>query len=57
MQYDLVPGSYVRLAGAPEWGVGQIQSIVNNKATVNFENAGKRTIHLEAAELIPADPD
>ncbi|MGI9083078.1 MAG: DUF3553 domain-containing protein, partial [Candidatus Fonsibacter lacus] len=27
-----------------EWGTGQIQSIIKNIVTVNFENAGKKTI-------------
>ena len=27
------------------WGIGQIQSIINNKITVNFENAGKKVIN------------
>ena len=27
------------------WGVGQIQSIIKNKVTVNFENAGKKVIN------------
>ncbi|NCU52552.1 MAG: DUF3553 domain-containing protein [Candidatus Fonsibacter ubiquis] len=27
-----------------EWGTGQIQSIIKNVVTVNFENAGKKTI-------------
>jgi len=27
-----------------DWGIGQIQSIINNKVTVNFENAGKKII-------------
>ena len=27
------------------WGTGQIQSIINNKVTVNFENVGKKVIN------------
>ena len=29
------------------WGIGQIQSIIKNKVTVNFENVGKRVINSE----------
>tara|TARA_A100001011_G_scaffold338829_1_gene369900 strand:- start:2336 stop:2512 length:177 start_codon:yes stop_codon:yes gene_type:complete len=28
-----------------EWGVGQVQSIINGKVTVNFENVGKKVIN------------
>ena len=28
-----------------EWGIGQVQSIINTKVTVNFENAGKKVIN------------
>ena len=28
-----------------EWGVGQVQSIIKEKITVNFENAGKKVIN------------
>ncbi len=51
------PGAYVTLAGAPEWGVGQIQSVAGNRVTVNFEHAGKRVINVAQAELLPASPD
>jgi hypothetical protein len=34
-------GALVRHAQAPDWGLGQIQSIVGDRITVNFENAGK----------------
>jgi hypothetical protein len=29
----------------PDWGVGQIQSVIGDRITVNFENAGKRLIN------------
>jgi hypothetical protein len=34
-----------------EWGVGQIQSSINNLITVNFENVGKKTINLSRINL------
>jgi hypothetical protein len=34
-------GALVRHAQMPDWGLGQIQSIVGDRITVNFENAGK----------------
>ena len=33
------------------WGTGQIQSIIKNKVTVNFENAGKKVINSEEIVL------
>ena len=41
----LVPGAYVRLPTQPDWGIGQIQSVIGQRITVNFENAGKRLIN------------
>ena len=41
MQYDLEPGDFVINPSEKGWGMGQVQSIIKNKATVNFENCGK----------------
>ena len=40
----LTPGMYVRHPGAPEWGVGQVQSNISGRVTVNFEHQGKVVI-------------
>ena len=40
----LEPGMMVRHPGAPEWGVGQVQSRIGDRITVNFTEAGKRVI-------------
>ena len=34
-----------------EWGIGQIQSSINNLITINFENVGKKTINLSKVNL------
>ena len=34
-----------------EWGIGQIQSSINNLITVNFENIGKKTIDISKINL------
>jgi len=34
-----------------EWGIGQIQSSINNLITVNFENVGKKTLNLSKINL------
>ena len=44
---DLVPGSLVKCPSFPEWGIGQIQSCLLHKATINFENCGKKVINLD----------
>ena len=45
MILNFVPGDYVINPKYKNWGIGQIQSIINNKVTVNFENAGKKVIN------------
>ena len=35
-----------------DWGIGQVQSIINDKVTVNFENVGKKVINAKNIELI-----
>ena len=47
MQYDLEPGDFVINPLEKGWGLGQVQSIIKNKATVNFENCGKKVINLD----------
>ena len=34
-----------------EWGIGQIQSSINNKITINFENVGKKIINPDKVKL------
>ena len=48
---DLIPGAMVRCPSQPSWGIGQVQSIIGNKVTVNFENYGKRVINIENVNL------
>jgi len=38
----LHPGALVRHPGRPDWGLGQVQSSVGGKITVNFEHVGKQ---------------
>ena len=47
MNLDLQPGDFVINPINKNWGIGQIQSIIKNKATVNFENKGKLVINFE----------
>ena len=45
MFLDYEPGDYVINPKYKNWGIGQVQSIINNKVTVNFENVGKKVIN------------
>ena len=53
----LVPGMRVRHPGEPDWGIGQVQSAIGERVTVNFEHAGKRLINTEAVVLVPLDEE
>ena len=49
----LEPGMLVRHPGRPDWGVGQVQSNVGGKITVNFPDAGKVVLDGAHVELMP----
>lgn len=40
----LEPGMFVRHPQQPDWGLGQVQSNIGNRITVNFEHRGKVVI-------------
>jgi hypothetical protein len=48
----LEPGMMVRHPSQPDWGLGQVQSNINGRATVNFEHAGKVVIDLKEVTLL-----
>lgn len=48
----LEPGMLVRHPTLPDWGVGQVQSNIAGRITVNFEHAGKVLIEGTRIELI-----
>ena len=51
MILDYEPGDKVTNPSNKEWGIGQVQSIINDKVTVNFENVGKKVINVKNIEL------
>ena len=51
----LTPGTFVRSPANPDWGLGQVQSVIAGKATVNFENCGKLVIRLDTVALTTVD--
>ena len=51
MIFDFEPGDKVYNPDKKEWGIGQVQSIIKQKITVNFENVGKKVINTKNIEL------
>ena len=51
MILDFEPGDKVFNPNNKDWGIGQVQSIIKDKVTVNFENAGKKVININNIEL------
>ena len=52
MSYMLVPGAFVRHPDQPDWGLGQVQSAIDDRVTVNFEHRGKQLINTAVISLI-----
>ena len=55
MLIDFEPGDFVSNPANKEWGIGQVQSVIGNKVTVNFENCGKKVINAENINLKKID--
>tara|TARA_Y100000817_G_scaffold64911_1_gene48896 strand:+ start:4358 stop:4531 length:174 start_codon:yes stop_codon:yes gene_type:complete len=51
MIFDFEPGDRVVNPSRKDWGIGQVQSIIKDKVTVNFENVGKIVINSNNVEL------
>ena len=51
MILDYEPGDKVTNPDNKNWGIGQVQSIINGKVTVNFENVGKKVINIKIIKL------
>ena len=51
MILDYEPGDKVTYPVNKDWGIGQVQSIINGKVTINFENVGKKVINSEIIKL------
>ena len=57
MTFELFPGIYVLHPDQPSWGVGQVQSAIGYRITVNFEHQGKKLINADVISLIITDPE
>lgn len=53
VQQFLEPGDLVRHPEKPDWGLGQVQSAIGARITVNFEHAGKVVIDGSRVILSP----
>ena len=51
MIIDFEPGDRVINPANKSWGIGQVQSIIKNRVTVNFEDAGKKTVDGSVIDL------
>ncbi len=52
-----MPGAFVRHPAKPDWGIGQVQSVIGHRITVNFEHAGKLLINGASVTLEIVDDD
>jgi hypothetical protein len=53
----LFPGLRVRNPNRPDWGEGQVQSVVGSRVTVNFEHAGKLLVNIAVVTLEPVETE
>ena len=51
MIFDFEPGDKVFNPANKDWGIGQVQSIIKGKVTVNFQNVGKKVINSKHISL------
>jgi len=51
------PGVLVRHPDQHDWGLGQVQTVVGARVTVNFEHAGKQLIDTHNVRLTYVGPD
>ena len=51
IHFEFEPGDYVINPKQKDWGIGQVQSIIKSKITVNFQNQGKQVINGEIINL------
>lgn len=49
----LTPGMLVRHPDQPDWGIGQVQSNIAGRVTVNFRDEGKIVIDSFRVHLLP----
>jgi len=55
MTHWLEPGDLVRHPSQPDWGIGQVQSVIGDRITVNFEHQGKVVVLGSVVTLDPVN--
>jgi len=55
MFLNFQPGDFVINPSNKDWGLGQVQSMIISKVTVNFENVGKKVINTKVVILEKID--
>ena len=48
---EITPGMFVVNELHKDWGIGQVQSSINEKITINFEHVGKKVINVNEVPL------
>ena len=51
--FDYEVGDFVIHPSCPDWGIGQVQSVIGERVTVSFEHAGKQLINASLISLTP----
>jgi FKBP-type peptidyl-prolyl cis-trans isomerase 2 len=46
------PGALVRHPEREDWGLGQVQSVIGRRVTVDFEHAGKQALDTTVVRLV-----
>ena len=47
----ITPGMFVINEINKDWGIGQVQSSIDGKITINFEHVGKKVININKVPL------
>lgn len=57
MGANYAPGVLVRHPCEPDWGLGQVQSAIGDRVTVNFEHVGKQLVDVRVISLVVVGDD
>jgi len=49
--FSITPGMFVINKNFKKWGIGQVQSAIKEKITINFENVGKKVININKVPI------
>ena len=50
-EHGITPGTFVINELNKQWGIGQVQSSIEEKITINFEHVGKKVINVNKVPL------